>query len=201
MDAMHVTNIFPDDMPAIAEKLRAKALTDHKAREICPQWDPAMLAFSPRVVDAFQRAAPGTKMFSTRLIEMVAVALHQFAVLVHQLGFRMHKPEGDIEKVTNWTPPKPTFADDNWEPIPPLPIVFHNAFYTDWEIYPEGVADVIGYWAKCRILGGVVLFDRRAELDADGDLTGEPLNICLHPSRCKVTFRVTAARPAAAGPR
>lgn len=262
MDGMHVTNIFPDDMPAIAEKLRAKAQADHKARvsidklddahrdvlvrainnvlatdeavltyaqiidglpiadvafdrrvsgiygdhpidhheelcqgamekarEICPQWDPAMLAFSPRVVDAFQRAAPGTKMFNTRLIEMVAVALHQFAVIVHQLGFRMH--QGDMESITNWTPPKPTFADDNWEPIPPLPTLFHNAFYTDWEIYPEGVADVIGYWAECRILGGVVLFDRRAELDADGDLTREPQNIYLHPSRCKVTFRVT----------
>lgn len=148
-----------------------------------------MLAFSPRVVDAFQRAAPGTKMFNTRLIEMVAVALHQFAVIVHQLGFRMH--QGDIESITNWTPPKPTFADDNWEPIPPLPTFFHNAFYTDWEIYPEGVADVIGYRAECRILGGVVLFDRRAELDADGDLTGEPPNIYLHLSRCKVTFRVT----------
>lgn len=85
-----------------------------------------MLAFSPRVVDAFQRAAPGTKMFNTRLIEMVAVALHQFAVIVHQLGFRMH--QGDIESITNWTPPKPTFADDNWEPIPPLPTFFHNAF-------------------------------------------------------------------------
>jgi hypothetical protein len=26
--------------------------------------------------------------------------------------------------------------------------------------YPEGIADMVGYWAKDRILGGVVLFDR-----------------------------------------
>ncbi|KAK0752992.1 hypothetical protein B0T18DRAFT_314652 [Schizothecium vesticola] len=259
---MDVTNIFPDDMPAIAEKLRTRAQADHraripidrlddahrdvlirainnvlatdeailtyaqiidglpiadvagdrrvtgiygdhpiddheelcpgaldKAREVSPQWDPATLAFSPRVVNAFQRAAPGTKKFNTRLIEMVAVALHQFGVLLHQLGFRMHR--GDIECVTNWTAPKPSVAEDDWEPIPPPPTLFYNAFYGDWEIYPEGVADMIGYWAECRILGGVVLFDRRAELDADGDLTAEPPNIYLHPSRCKVTFRVT----------
>jgi hypothetical protein len=120
---------------------------------------------------------------------MVAVALHQFGVLLHQLGFRMH--QGDIGYMTNWTSPKPSFAEDDWEPIPPPPTLFYNSFYADWEIYPEGVADMIGYWAECRILGGVVLFDRRAELDADGDLTAEPPNIYLHPSRCKVTFRVT----------
>lgn len=41
MDAMHVTNIFPDDMPAIAEKLRAKAQADHKARVSIDKLDDA----------------------------------------------------------------------------------------------------------------------------------------------------------------
>lgn len=182
-----ISGIYGDHPLDLHEELCPGAL--EKAREICPQWDPAMLTFSPRVVDAFQGATLGTKTFNTRLIEMVAVALHQFAVIVHQLGFRMH--QGDIEAITNWTPPKPTFAEHDWVPIPPPPTTFHNAFYADTKTYPDGVADMIAYWAECRILGGVVLFDRRAELDATGDLTGEPPNIYLHPSRCKVTFRVT----------
>lgn len=169
---MDIANIFPDDMPAVVEKLRIKAQADYrvrisignldaahrdvlihainnvlatenaiftyaqiidglpiadvpwdqrnpgirvdhpieeheelcagaldKAHEVYPQWDPAMLAFDPRVVNAFRRAAPGTKMFNTRLIEMVAVALHQFGVLLHQMDFRIH--QGDIEYMIN----------------------------------------------------------------------------------------------------
>ncbi|KAK0732296.1 hypothetical protein B0H67DRAFT_525917 [Lasiosphaeris hirsuta] len=160
-----------------------------KAREVCPQWDPAMLLFDPRVINAFQRAAPGTKIFNTRLIEMVAVALHQFGVLLHQLEFRMH--QGDIEYMINWTMPKPDYEGEFWQPFKPLPSIFNNPYYSDWEVYPESVADMVGYWAEDRILGGVVIFDRRAELDADGGLTGEPPNIYLHPSRDNVTFRVT----------
>ena len=33
-------------------------------------------------------------------------------------------------------------------------------WYRDFELYPSGVADGVGYWAEERILGGVVLFDR-----------------------------------------
>ncbi|KAK4215375.1 hypothetical protein QBC37DRAFT_281739 [Rhypophila decipiens] len=160
-----------------------------KAREVCPKWEPSMLSFDPKVINAYQGAAPGTKMFNTRLIELVAVALHQFGVLLHQLEFRMH--QGDIEYMINWTMPKPDDAPDWWEPLEPLPTVFNNCFYTTWDIYPEGVADMVGYWAEDRILGGVVLFDRRAELDDEENLTGEPTNIYLHPSRRKVTYRIT----------
>lgn len=32
--------------------------------------------------------------------------------------------------------------------------------YSNWEQYPNGVADMVGYWAEFWIFGGVVLFDR-----------------------------------------
>ena len=38
---------------------------------------------------------------------------------------------------------------------------FRHPWYCDYEQYPEGIADGVGYWAEARILGGVVLFDRR----------------------------------------
>jgi hypothetical protein len=41
------------------------------------------------------------------------------------------------------------------------PTLFFHQWYTDYELYPNGVADAVGFWAEARILGGVVLFDRR----------------------------------------
>lgn len=40
------------------------------------------------------------------------------------------------------------------------PTAFCHAFYTAVEQYPNGVADVVAYWAEAKIFGGVVLFDR-----------------------------------------
>ncbi|KAK4112795.1 hypothetical protein N656DRAFT_752873 [Canariomyces notabilis] len=162
-----------------------------KAREICPLWDPDMLAFNPKLVNAFQRAAPGTKMFNTRLIELVAVALHQFGALLYQMDFRLHK--GDVDAVVNWVMPRPWWSrEEKWEPVPPRPSIFNHHAYVDDDIYPEGKADVVGYWVEDRIFGGVVVFDRRAETDKDGNfLPQDPPNIYLHPCRSTVTMRVT----------
>ena len=39
--------------------------------------------------------------------------------------------------------------------------LFCHPWYRDYDQYPNGIADSVGYWAEARILGGVVLFDRR----------------------------------------
>lgn len=39
--------------------------------------------------------------------------------------------------------------------------------YRDFEQYPNGVADIVGYWAEAQIFGGVVLFDRRKPSDRE----------------------------------
>lgn len=39
--------------------------------------------------------------------------------------------------------------------------LFCHPWYRDYDQYPNGVADSVGYWAEARVLGGVVLFDRR----------------------------------------
>ena len=36
---------------------------------------------------------------------------------------------------------------------------FHNC-YTDFNQYPLGLLDVLGYWAETQLFGGVLLFDR-----------------------------------------
>lgn len=43
--------------------------------------------------------------------------------------------------------------------LPPHTWFWHYEYF-DHTQYPQGVADVVGYWAETQVFGGVVLFDR-----------------------------------------
>ncbi|KAK5652855.1 hypothetical protein OQA88_9521 [Cercophora sp. LCS_1] len=164
-----------------------------KSRELCRRWTLDVLWFNPKTLSAFRSARPGTKAFNTRLIELVAVSLHQFGALLFQLGFRLHK--GDIDSVVKWEMPRPAIIDPkNWFVLPPRPTIFNHPLYLHDDIYPEGVADIVGYWAEDRILGAVVVFDRAAEFDDHGNQVENPPNAYFHPCRTGVTERVTQLR-------
>lgn len=86
---------------------------------------------------------------------MVAVGIHQLAVLLYKLG--------DLQQHDDWKPWKPPRRHDglnNWPDPEPYPTLFFHSWFQEHAQYPEGVADMVGYWAEERILGGVVLFDR-----------------------------------------
>ncbi len=95
--------------------------------------------------------------FSTRLVELVARAAHAIAawLYAHDATGTRHKddalgrwrPLGDLAKV----PYPRTFPET----------LFCHSWYSDFDQYPAGIADSVGYWAEARILGGVLLFDRR----------------------------------------
>jgi hypothetical protein len=87
---------------------------------------------------------------------MVAVAVHQVAILVYHLDQSLHKEE----RLEAWTTPIEYDGDIPLKIIGPFPTLFFTSFYDHPEQYPDGVADVVGYWAENRILGGVVLFYR-----------------------------------------
>lgn len=42
----------------------------------------------------------------------------------------------------------------------PPPTLFWTGAYVDWSRYPNGLADMAGYWAEIQLFGGVILFDR-----------------------------------------
>ncbi|KAM0425348.1 hypothetical protein ACHAPT_009404 [Fusarium lateritium] len=153
-----------------------------KAKEYYEQWDPEILLFDPKTVADYQHAEPGSRAFNVRLVELVAVTLHQIGALLYQLDFRLH--HGDIESITNWR----LEATDDMISIDPRPTLFNHHAYLDNDIYPEGVADIVGYWAEDRILGGVALFDRNAT-----DPSIIP-NIYFHSCREKQTFRLYQLR-------
>ncbi|KAL1896518.1 hypothetical protein Sste5346_004552 [Sporothrix stenoceras] len=83
------------------------------------------------VLSEFCEAEIDSTIFQQKLIELVARAVHAMAIVLYQ-------------KV----------PDTTWRPD------FHP-WYSDSQSFPDGEADGVGYWAEDRILGGVVLFDRR----------------------------------------
>jgi hypothetical protein len=87
-----------------------------------------------------------------------------------------------VDAVTMWERPP-----DKWERVKPDPTLFVQTHFVAHEKYPDGIADMVGYWAEDRILGGVLLFDHS---DTWSDETRPEPNAYIHPGRDKVTFRI-----------
>lgn len=148
--------------------------------ELCPgaaektsafiqEFDVNSLLFDPKLIQAYQNAVIGSKAFNTRLVELVVVALHQTAACLFKRHDLFSHGEDEIKRITDYVMPRPLTACDTdregagWIDVPPRPTLFNHAYYLDDDIYPEGIADIVGYWAEDRIIGGVVVFDRRAD--------------------------------------
>ncbi|KFA52171.1 hypothetical protein S40293_00609 [Stachybotrys chartarum IBT 40293] len=169
----------------------------HAHKELCPGvrertqefrdgFSLKSIRFDSQALLAYLAAAPGSRSFNTRLIELLAIAVHQIAVYLFRLDLGLHKDDGIIE----WAPPK----SDDWywqcHPDGPLHTLFLHTWYQDHEQYPNGIADVVGYWAEARIFGGVVLFDRRKPKDGlDSDA------VYLHPNGGDLTYRICRLLP------
>lgn len=95
----------------------------------------------------------GSREFSLRLLEAVAIAFHSIATLLF--------------KDNNEMPYRsPTAAQPASFTSPPIPTFFYHTDYLDHDQYPLGIADIVGYWAEYQVFGGVVLFDRgESEID------------------------------------
>ncbi|KAK4233773.1 hypothetical protein C8A03DRAFT_47754 [Achaetomium macrosporum] len=150
-----------------------------RAREFRQSSDPDILSFDPKLLRPFQQAPKGSRLFNIRLIEMVAVAVHDIGAFVFQLDLRMH--QGDIKAVEQWTNAPP---DSPWAKlVATRPTLFYHAYYFGADVYPRGVADMVGYWAENRILGGVTVFDRQAEERAPES----PPNVYFSSIRARVS--------------
>jgi hypothetical protein len=113
---------------------------------------------------------------------MTAEAVHEVAVQLFNLESNLHIEDS----ITSWVPSK---DDQFWEFFPggAWPTLFRHAWYVDYEQYPNGVADMVGFWAEARILGGVVLFDRR---DPATSPDVQPDSVWFHSDRYDVTYRI-----------
>ncbi|KAI1208356.1 uncharacterized protein F4807DRAFT_148957 [Annulohypoxylon truncatum] len=152
-----------------------------RTEEIRATFDPKELKFDSRLIYAYQSASPGSQVFRMRLIEIIAIAVHQIAAILFKRDTSLHKNDG----ITEWVPPKEDIVFWQFLPNGPLPTLFHHPCYTDYDQYPDGVADMVGYWAESRIIGGVVLFDRGTP-----DRKPDTDAVFLHPDREEVTYRI-----------
>lgn len=101
--------------------------------------------------------------------------------MLYQFNLRLHK--GDVDAILYWRYPEQP-ADSTCRPT-----LFYHPKYIDTDVYPEGAADMVGYWAEDRILGGVVNFDRHdPNLTATSD--HELPNAYMLSARERITFRV-----------
>lgn len=95
----------------------------------------------------------GTRHFELRLIELLAVACHDIAVYLYNLDDDVHKHR----------------IYEEWRDLPRdrmqpgrfiAPTAFYHRSYPSHAQYPNGEADMVGYWAEAKIFGGEVIFDR-----------------------------------------
>lgn len=112
-----------------------------------------MLPNSQQLLFPFQQTHPDTRQFELRLIELLAVSCHQMAVYLDSLDDGIHKHR----RHDDWRD-KPREDIDAGEYV--APTIFFHGSYVDFDQYPDGLADVVGYWTEARIFGGVVIFDR-----------------------------------------
>lgn len=128
-------------------ELSADVLIDfHKTRgQSRATVDIRTLRVDAGALSAFSDSEIGSFVFEQKLIELVVRGVHAMAIVLYQ-------------KV----------PDKVWVPD----FDFHPG-YLNFDLYPDGEADRLGYWAEDRILGGVVLFGR-----GDGDRRD---SVYLHP--------------------
>lgn len=125
-----------------------------KVRVFRDGFDFLLLRFDTRLLNTFQAASPGSRAFNIRLIEIVAVAIHQMAVLLYNNNpdlAQESQVSSAVHEVHVWEPPKDpgSFWKTWWQfhPHGPPPTLFHHAWYTNHDHYPDGAADLAGYWA------------------------------------------------------
>lgn len=104
-------------------------------------------------------------------------------------------PDYTVDGATswNWEPPRQGGGYPSLAPPPPWETLFSHPYYVAQNQYPNGLADVVGYWAEDRIFGGVVLFNRSQTWRCrDGEGPGAPPepNFYMHSARDHATFRL-----------
>ncbi|KAH7131324.1 hypothetical protein EDB81DRAFT_906450 [Dactylonectria macrodidyma] len=169
-----------DGHPLLDERYELSSEVISKAQELCSTVDATKIRMNPKLLQDYQVAAPGSRAFQMRLIELVAIATHQVGVLL----YKQTPILDDSNHLVSWRPEGEDldFYPDGWPAT-----FFRHSWYHDFDQYPHGVADMVGYWAESRIFGGVVLFDRRQQ---DFCTEADPDAIYFHADRREVTYRV-----------
>ncbi|KEY65068.1 hypothetical protein S7711_09861, partial [Stachybotrys chartarum IBT 7711] len=136
---------------------KARPLADHKQlcegalekiQSLQDECNPDTLSFEPYLLQAYSDIETGSNEFNIRLIEMLAVSVHQIAIALFNFVPKAHTSE-HIKYVTKWQKPSgwaEYVGRKNWEEpfFPPPPTHFFHCAYTDFDLYPNGLSDIAG---------------------------------------------------------
>ncbi|KAG8163372.1 hypothetical protein KVR01_006669 [Diaporthe batatas] len=148
-----------------------------KAREFQMRLNTRGLEVASAALQQYQNTPIGSKASKMPFLELVAVTIHNIAVELFKLV------NGGFHKDVIW-PSDEAYQERNWSRWPTPFCLLH---YSKPEQYPDGIADLAGYWAEDRIFGGVVLFGRGTN-DTGSTYDG----IWFHSHRDDVTKRIYA---------
>ena len=80
------------------------------------------------------------------------------AASVHALAGRIYL---DFHPNINIKPPKPPEGHNHqFNGTGEFYVNFYHASYMEFQRYPFGLLDLVGYWAETELFGGLVLFER-----------------------------------------
>lgn len=146
-----------------------------KAREFRDDFDPcAELDLPVDVLRRYQNIPAGSHASKLPLIELVAVAVHRLAGLMYLQGRfnkeRVTLPVAEDRLCHNG-------ASEPYRKYYPTPFCLNE--YANPE-FPDGMADIAGYWAENWIFGGVVVFSRgESGVEVSSCRSSAPLS-CIH---------------------
>ncbi|KAJ0120504.1 hypothetical protein J7T55_015233 [Diaporthe amygdali] len=160
-------HFFRDGLPVMDHEDLCPGSVE-RTRAFRSDFDILDLKFEPNIIQAYQDTLPGTIAWKLRLLELVVTACHDIAVYLYQMDNGVHKHA----EHQAWRAKKlDTLSEDDLmerRKLPP-PTLFWTSAYRDWSSYPNGLADMAGYWAEVQLFGGVVLFDRgESEKECNG---------------------------------
>lgn len=159
-----------DGLPLAKVALASKALryeepvTEHE--QLCPgamdkvrafrdSFNPASLDLPVEVLRRYQDIPAGSRASKLPLIELVVVAVHRLAVLVHREDSLHKEKDPTFDEGRPFQKRHHGSKHKDYYPTP-----FCLIHYSDPAQFPDGVADLAGYWAENWIFGGVVVFSR-----------------------------------------
>lgn len=114
-------------------------------------FEPLKMSLDLGPLRRYQETPPGSSESTLPLIEFVAVAIHRIAVLLYKVNIPHRHSCIRMDRICSST----VRGKTAFHPTP-----FCLSQHSDPAQYPDGVAELPGYWAEDRIFGGVVLFGR-----------------------------------------
>lgn len=106
---------------------------------------------SMQLAQKYQNAPPGSHEHLLRLLEIAAASVHAIAGMIYV----------SYHKDTNIRPPKPPVGQlQPFQRTDEFYVNFYHTKYKQFQEFPFGLLNVVGYWAETELFGGVVLFER-----------------------------------------